>query len=101
MEDYLRAATQLVNRFRVSDSRMKDPDFTHPTIFIRAREIAVQFDLDLSDAFQLISLDEGYFSGLIGDSATLLVTADEGLANAARDLGLTVWDCMREPMPTR
>jgi hypothetical protein len=41
-------------------------------------------DLDLSDAFQLLDLEAGYFSVLVGGSQTRLVTADEALAKAAR-----------------
>jgi hypothetical protein len=55
--------------------------------------------LDLSDAFQLLSLQAGYFSHLIGGSRTVLVTADGALARAARQRNLPVWDCMREPLP--
>jgi hypothetical protein len=59
----------------------------------------VDSELDLSDAFQWLSLQAGYCAHLIGDSATVLVTADEALANAARTRGLPVWDCQRETMP--
>jgi predicted nucleic acid-binding protein len=97
-ERYLRAATELVAWFRASQSR-NDIDFTQPKVFAEAKKLAEQTDLDLSDAFQLLSLRDGYFSGLIGNSATLLVTADEALARAARDMQLRVWDCQREPMP--
>lgn len=101
MEEYLRKSTDLVHWFRASSSQLNDLDFTSPRVFSRAREVAVQFDIDLSDAFQLLSLDEGYFRALANESKTLLVTADDGLANAARALGLRVWVCTREPMPTR
>jgi hypothetical protein len=79
---------------------MKDPDFTQMDIFINARNLAEQTGLDLSDAFQLLSLEAGYFSPMVGDSKTLLVTADEALAKAARQRNLPVWDCVRELMPS-
>ncbi len=96
---YLRAATDLVAWFRASHSRVKDLDFTDIGVFSDAKELAVDSGLDLSDAFQLLSLQAGYFAHLIGDSATLLVTADEALARAARNRRLPVWDCLREAMP--
>jgi predicted nucleic acid-binding protein len=98
-ESYLRAASELVAWFRASHSRIKDLDFTDREVFRDARELAEHSDLDLSDAFQLLSLQAGYFAGLIGDSATLLVTADEALAAEARKRRLPVWDCQREPVP--
>ncbi len=55
MDEYLHKATSLVHWFRASQSQLKDSDFTDPRVFSRARDIAVQFDLDLSDAFQLLS----------------------------------------------
>jgi predicted nucleic acid-binding protein len=96
---YFKAATDLVAWFRVSHSQVNDLDFTDRDVFSDARELAERHDLDLSDAFQLLSLQAGYFSGLVGDSTTVLVTADEALAKAARHMQLAVWDCLREPMP--
>ena len=99
-EAYLRAASELVAWFRASDSRVEDLDFiTDREVFSDARELAEHTDLDLSDAFQLLSLQVGYFSHLVGGSATLLVAADKALADAARKRGLPVWDCRREAMP--
>lgn len=98
-EAYLKAASDLVAWFRESQSRRDDIDFTDHEVFADAKDLAEQTDLDLSDAFQLLSLQAGYFAYLIGDSKTLLVTADEALARAARARGLPVWDCRREPMP--
>ena len=97
--DYLKVATDLVAWFRASHSRINDLDFTDREVFSDARELAEHHDLDLADAFQLLSLHAGYFAGLVGGSATLLVTADVALANAARRMHLPVWDCLREPMP--
>jgi predicted nucleic acid-binding protein len=99
-DSYLRAAFELVAWFRASHSRLNDLDFTDVEVFSDAKELAEHSDLDLSDAFQLLSLEAGYFSVLVGGSKTLLVTADEALANAARSRRLPVWDCQREAMPT-
>ena len=98
-KEYLEAASKLVAWYRASVRDIKDLDFTRLDVFTKAVKIAEQHDLDLSDAFQLLSLQEGFFAPLFGDSATLLVTADDALANAARAIGLRVWDCLREPMP--
>jgi predicted nucleic acid-binding protein len=100
-ERYLLAATDLVAWFRASHSRIHDLEFTSRDVFANAKELAEHHDLDLSDAFQLLSLKAGYFSHFIAGSATLLVTADEALALAARGMGLSVWDCLRETVPPR
>ena len=98
---YLRAAGDLVSWFRVAQSQIKDLGFVEDReVFADVLELANYTGLDLSDAFQLLSLQAGHFAHLlIGDSATVLVTADEALAKAARRMKLRVWDCQREPMP--
>ena len=55
--------------------------------------------LSLANAFQIVSVKEGYFSHLVNDSKTVLVTADKLLAAAARAEGLRVWSAMEEPPP--
>ena len=98
-EAYLKAATHAVTWFRASSSQMRDIEFTEHEFFRDAKDLVEHTDLDLSDAFQLLSLQIGYFRHLVGGSATLLVTADEALAAAARGRNLPVWDCAREPIP--
>ncbi len=100
-DHYLRAASDLVAWFGASHSQIYDIEFTRPDVFHDARELAERYDLDLADAFLLMSLQAGYFSVFVGGSISLLVTADEPLANAARHMQLPVWDCMREPEPPK
>jgi predicted nucleic acid-binding protein len=63
------------------------------------QEISDKYSLDLSDAFQILSVKEGYFSALIDESSTILVTADEALAKAARSEGIRSWYFLEEPEP--
>ena len=99
LEKYLDAAFQLTAWFGASSARVKDLDFTDPLTFAEAKAIALRSELDLSDAFQILSVKIGYFSVLVNDSATVLVTADRELAEAARQEGLRAWDLMLEPAP--
>lgn len=95
--EYTEAAFRLVAWFGASTLHAKDIDIEDPIIFFRVRELAKRHSLDLSDAFQILSVKEGYFSHLINDSQTVLVTADEGLAKAARIEGVKSWYCLGEP----
>lgn len=99
IEQYLEAASQLAAWFGTSSSKVRDLDFTDRNTFAQAKEIAQRHALDLSDAFQILSVKLGYFSVLANDSATVLVTADNALAIAARSEGLRVWDLMLEAPP--
>lgn len=96
---YLKAATNLVTWFRGSHSTAQDIDFFRRDVFADAKRLAERHDLDLSDAFQLLTLHVAGFSQFIGGRPGLLVTADEPLASAARAMKLSVWNCMRELMP--
>ena len=97
---YLDCAARLTSWFHASTSRLEDIDFTNPEVFNDARDIAERSGLDLSDAFQLLTLQAGLFASMIGGSQSLLVTADGALTDAARRNNLRVWNCLREPMPT-
>jgi len=55
--------------------------------------------LDLSDAFQILSVKQGFYSVLDGDSKTILITGDKKLSKAAKKEGLRVWYFLGEPVP--
>jgi len=97
--EYLDAAHKLTLWYGLSSARVKDLDFTAPSVFLQAKEIAQRSHLDLSDAFQVLSVKNGYFSVLANDSATVLVTADKALAAMARAEGLRAWDLVNESPP--
>jgi predicted nucleic acid-binding protein len=99
LEQYVSAAFQLTAWYGASSARVEDLDFTDPLTFSRAKDIATRYQLDLSDAFQIMSVKAGYFSVLVNESATTLVTADDDLAKAARAEGLKVWNVILEPAP--
>jgi predicted nucleic acid-binding protein len=98
-EQYTDAAFRLVAWFEASARYVEDIDLKDPIVFYKVRELAERHSLDLSDAFQIISVKEGYFSHLINQSQTVLVTADEALAKAASTEGVRSWYCLGEPEP--
>ena len=100
IDQYLEAAFQLTAWYGASSSKVNDLNFTEPTTFAEAKEIAERNRLDLSDAFQILSVKKGYFSVLVNESSTVLVTADKELAGAARAEGLQAWNLMLESAPT-
>lgn len=56
--------------------------------------------IDISDAFQIVSVKRNYFSRFSNtDSKPILITGDQALANAAREEGLRVWYCIDELPP--
>ena len=99
IEQYLDAAHRLTAWYGASSSQVKDLDFADPATFVNAKLLAKRGSLDLSDAFQILSVKSGYFSVLVNDSATVLVTADLSLAQAANAEGITVWNVMLDSAP--
>jgi len=98
-EQYTEASFRLVAWFGSSTRYARDIDLAEPAVFFRVRDIAERYGIDLSDAFQVISVKEGYFSHLINESRTVLVTADKRLAEVARGEGVRSWYCIEEPEP--
>jgi predicted nucleic acid-binding protein len=99
LSSYLEAAFHLTTWYGASSSTIKDLDFTDPLTFAETKSIVERSGLDLSDAFQIMSIKKGYFSVLVNDSATVLVTADNALAEAAMGEGLRVWNINLELPP--
>lgn len=100
IDQYLEAAFRLTAWYGASSSKVNNLNFTEPATFDEAKAIAERNRLDLSDAFQILSVKKGYFSVLVNESSTVLVTADKELAEAARTEGLRAWNLMLEPAPT-
>ncbi|MDC4205519.1 MAG: type II toxin-antitoxin system VapC family toxin [Candidatus Manganitrophus sp.] len=98
-DQYLEASFQLAAWYRAATVRINDIDFTSRTTFADAQRLSKNTSLDLSDAFQILSVKAGYFSGLVGDSKTILVTGDKNLTVAARQEGIRVWNFMEEAAP--
>jgi predicted nucleic acid-binding protein len=98
-ETYHEAAFELSAWFSASSKMLPDLDLVDPITFTRVQSISRQHSLDISDAFQILSVIEGFFSPLCGDSKTTLVTADSRLADAARAEGARVWNLLTETPP--
>lgn len=78
---------------------IKDVDITEIETLREVRGMAEKHSLDFSDALQIVSVKSGPFSNMANRSKTILVTADRGLAAAARIEGLRVWNVLDEPEP--
>lgn len=96
---YLDSAHTLTVWFRASSRSINDIDISEYQTFEDARQLVERHNIDLSDAFQLLSVKTGYFSRMINDSQTLFITADVGLRKAAESEKLKVWYCMDGPAP--
>lgn len=98
-DQYRQACFSTYHWYQASGKHVKDLDFNSPQVFETAYLLAMKHSLDLSDAFQILSVRDGFFAVLVNDSQTVLCTGDAKLARAARAEGLKVWNFQVEPAP--
>jgi predicted nucleic acid-binding protein len=98
-DEYHKAAFAFSAWFSASSKNLPDLDLIDPMTFPKVQSLARKYSVDLSDAFQILSVKTGFASPMIGKSQTILVTADKGLAGAARSEGIRAWNVMTEPFP--
>ncbi|CAN7467160.1 type II toxin-antitoxin system VapC family toxin [Variovorax sp. LjRoot175] len=98
-DQYLTACDELFSYVACDSIELEDVEISERTVFTEVETIARRHKLDVSDAFQIISVKKNYFSRFQNESRPILITADKQLADAARSEGLRVWYCIDEPFP--
>lgn len=98
-DQYLAAMNDLMASFAYESIGIDEIEIKDREVFREVERLVETYSLDISDAFQIYTLKTGFFSVLAGDSKPILITGDSGLAEATRNEGLRVWDCMTEPSP--
>jgi hypothetical protein len=70
-----------------------------PDVVSEASRLIQTYKIDFLDCFQIVTILRGEFRHLCAESKSILITADRGLAKAARAEGARVWECTSEPAP--
>jgi len=99
VDEYKMATLDLCAWYGTVSENIPELKFLSPEVFFAAQRTAEKHNIDLSDAFQIYTVKEGFFSGLGAGSKTILVSADRDLVKAARAEGLRVWSILDEPLP--
>ena len=90
-DEYPNAGFTMLADFDARSKHLPDLDIITPLVFSQVQSLCRKYPkIDFSDAFQILSVGKGYFSGIVGDSQTVLITADAELAKAAELEGLKV-----------
>ena len=89
-EQYYRAGLAMSADYAARTRGMNDINFFDPMVFAEVETLCRKHSLDFSDAFQVLSVKRGYYAIFVGDSQTVLVTADRALSKAAEAEGLKV-----------
>jgi hypothetical protein len=99
-EDYFFACDSLFKHAgRGGKIEIENVETRDRMVFTEVEKLARKYEIDVSDAFQIVSIRRNYFSRFTSDSKPILITADKALATAARKEGIRVWDCVNEPEP--
>jgi predicted nucleic acid-binding protein len=83
-----------VNQFKVEVSIVE-----YRVVVAETERLVAKYKIDFIDCFQIVTIMQGEFSFLAGPSQSILITADRGLAVAARAEKARVWECTSEPAP--
>lgn len=97
-ESYLCACDELMACATQETILIVEVPISKRDTFSEVENLVRKYAIDVSDAFQIVTIKRDYFSQF-SETQPLLITADEKLANAARQEGLKVWDCLRESPP--
>ncbi len=104
-ETYFEATRKLIINWRMR-IETGDLELIVPSIPLKVEEIARKYNLDYSDALQLIAIKSGKYSNLayestpgVYESALVLITGDKPLESAAKSEEIRVWNCTAGPAP--
>ena len=104
-ETYFEATRKLIINWRMR-IESDDLEFVDPSIPLKVEELAKRYNLDYSDALQLITIKTGKYSRFVYEStpnvyesALVFITADKKLASAATGESIRVWNCSTGQAP--
>jgi predicted nucleic acid-binding protein len=70
-----------------------------PLVRDETERLIATYKIDFIDCFQIVTIMQGKFRIFVGESQSILITADRELARVARAEGARVWECTSEPAP--
>jgi predicted nucleic acid-binding protein len=79
--------------------RQEELPLLSPIVASETERLIKTYNIGIVDCFQIVTLRHGRYRVLGPNSKAILITADRGLAKAARAEGARVWECTREPAP--
>ena len=73
---------------------------TDAKVIVELRDIVKKYNIDYSDALQIHAVINGKWKHSVQDCKPILVSADEKLVKASRDMGLHAWHFPKESSPS-
>ena len=98
-DQYITYVQKFIRHFLGVNLRLDQVPILSPLVFSEAERLIKKHKIDFLDGFQIVTIMHGQFHSMGLNSQSVLVTADRGLAKAARAEGARVWECTSEPPP--
>lgn len=99
-DEYFVACQKLIAGLALRDIKIDELSLTDLEDNIKIETLAKKYEIDLSDALQIATVKLGTWSPFFDEShQSILITADGGLAEAARNEGLRVWNIQTSTIP--
>jgi len=100
-DKYIKYVQNLINRTVGWKLQIDETDILLPIVSVEAERLIRKWNhkIDFLDCFQIVTLLRGRNRVLVCESQSVLITADDDLANAARAEGARVWQFRSEPAP--
>jgi len=98
--DYLDTISRFIKGIIGGKLQIDELPILSPKLLQEAEILISKYGLDFVDCAQIVTVKHGRFSVLVGDSKSVLITADKELAKVAKKEGVRVWECTTEVPPT-
>jgi predicted nucleic acid-binding protein len=96
---YLKYLADFRVKFLGCNLRREELSVLSSIVATETERLDATYNIGFVDCFQIATLRHGRFRVLGPNSQAILITADRGLAKAARAEGARVWECTRESAP--
>ncbi len=98
-DQYIKYVQEFIRTVLGANLQIDEISILSPDVRTEAQRLIQTYKIDFLDCFQIVTVLRGRFRYMVAESQSILITADRGLAKAARAEGARVWECTSEPAP--
>jgi predicted nucleic acid-binding protein len=98
-DQYVKYVQEFIRTVLGANLQIDEAPILSPVVLTEGQRLFQKHKIDFLDCFQIVTVLQGRFRYMVDESQSILITADRGLAEAARKEGAKVWECTTEPAP--
>jgi predicted nucleic acid-binding protein len=96
---YIKYVKEFIRIVIGANLQIDEVSILSPDVWSEADRLIRTYKIDFLDCLQIVTILRGRFRHSGPESKSILITADHGLARAARKEGVRVWECTTESAP--